>query len=497
MPGNLQYQFDYSNTGKTGRRKSIQKRILILGDFSGQNPDKPELASRKPYTVDIDTLDAVLRHIAPQLKLSLGDGNEDILIEFTELDDFHPDALYKRLTVFKTLRNMRSRLENPSTYPAAAEELKRGMGETSTEAAKSQPGQAANGNNDLLDRLLGGHSQIAEPRTSLDADKIQSLIQQIVAPHLNKGVDMGQQKQLLSAIDDSVNLLMRTILHHPQFQALEAAWRGIEWLIGNIEDSDEMKICLLDASLDELIDDVKASEGQTNNIAIYRLMTETSLAIPGGIPWSLVVGQYTFGGNAEGLSLLEILGAISAGCGGVFIANASPNLLGCQSIAANPNASDWQQPKADIAQAWKRLRQSQAAQYISLALPRFMLRQPYGKKSNPTEGFRFEEMPSIPVHESYLWGNPSLICAELIARAWLEGEDGEPGTLRETNSLPYHIYDDGSGQTIKPCAEVYLNEKTANAMLETGIIPILSVRNRDIAIVPRLVSIAETAIDIV
>jgi len=141
------------------------------------------------------------------------------------------------------------------------------------------------------------------------------------------------------------------------------------------------------------------------------------------------------------------------------------------------------------------LRKSPAARSIELALPRFMLRRPYGKKSNPVENFRFEEMPPRPAHETYLWGNPALICAEIISRGWLEGDD-EPGTLRDTGTLPFHIYDDGSGQAIKPCAEVYLNEKTANVILDAGIIPVLSVRNQDRAIVPRLMTIAEPATEI-
>ncbi len=494
MAGRLQFQFDFSKPGKTGLRETTRKRILILGDYSGQNPDKPKLNDRKPHKLDIDNLDAMLRRVAPQLNIKLDGSNEETLIEFRELDDFRPDALYKRLSVFKTLRDMRGRLENPSTYTAAAGELKlgRGVAPTVTVADEPQPVQTDTDAN-LFDRLLGGQSPATERKTSPQLDTVQTLIQRLVAPHLSKGVDLGQQKQFLSAIDDSINQIMRSILHLPQFQALEAAWRGVEWLVGNIEDNEDLQLYLLDASLDELIQDIKASGGQANKTAIYHLLTESSLAIPGGEPWSLVVGHYTFGEDAVTLSLLELLGAISAGCGGVFVAGASPKLLGCDSIDATPDASDWTEPKTGIAQAWQLLRKSQAAQYIGLAMPRFMLRLPYGKKSNPIDSFGFEEMPSRPNHESYLWGNPALICAELVARAWQEGDGGEPGTLRDTGPLPFHIYDDGSGQAIKPCAEVYLNEKTANAIFEAGIIPVLSVRNHDHAIVPRLISIDEAA----
>ena len=163
MAGKLQFQFDFSNADKAGWREGSRKRILIVGDYSAHKPDKPKLNDRKPQAVDIDDFDAVLRRISPQLRIFLGDSNEETLIEFLELDDFHPDALYKRLSVFKTLREMRGRLENPSTYAAAAEELKRGMTATPplTVADEPKPAQAATDDAKLFDRLLGGQAPTA------------------------------------------------------------------------------------------------------------------------------------------------------------------------------------------------------------------------------------------------------------------------------------------------------------------------------------------------
>jgi len=494
MAGRLQFQFDFTHTGNAQRREGSRNRILILGDYSGQNPDKTGLPSRTPKRVDVDDLDAVLKQIAPQLGITLDDGNEETLIEFNELEDFHPDALYKRLPVFKTLRDLRGRLENPSTYAAAAEELKRGGGVAPALADGFEPqaSQPTTDDANLLDRLLGNPVAPSEPKPIQQADPIQVLIRQLVEPHLLKSVDLSQQLQFLSAIDDAVNQVMRKILHHPRFQALEAAWRGIDWLVGNIEDSEELQVFLLDVSKQELAEDFKQSQGLGEKTALYRLLTESSLAVPGGEPWSLVVGLYAFGGDVDSLSLLALLGAVSARCGGYFLAGANTELLGCGSLALNPDASDWPVPPADLAHDWQALRKSPAARSIGLALPRFMLRRPYGKNSNPVENFRFEEMPPRPAHETYLWGNPALICAEIIAREWLEGDD-EPATVRDTGTLPFHIYDDGSGQAIKPCTEVYLNEKTAQVMLGSGIIPVLSMRNQDRAIVPRLMTIAEVA----
>lgn len=479
MAGKLQFQFDFG-AGKPKRRESLRQRLLLLGDFSGHRPDKPALSTRTPWPVDIDRFDSLLERLGPQLRL----GQEGAAVSFAALDDFHPDALYQRLPVFASLRNLRGRLENPASYAAAAAELKRGQ-------TGPAPGPVPDA--DLFSQLLGGPvSPPGQTAAQQRQDIAQSLIQRLVEPHLDKRVDIGEQRQLIAAVDDAIIQAMREVLHEPGFQALEAVWRGSHWLADRIEDSEDIQIYALDLSLGELAEDLAAAQGHVEQTATYRLLTDSSLAVAGGEPWSLVVGHYRFGDDADSLGLLEFLGVVSACCGGVFIAGASSKLLGCANLAATPDVSDWPTADAGLAQAWHELRRRPVARHIGLALPRFMLRWPYGKKSAPIERFPFEEMPPRPPHEAYLWGNPALPCAERIIRAWREGEAGQ-----EVPSLPYHIYDDGSGQAVKPCAEAYLNEKTAHALIDRGLMPVLSVRNQNHALVPRLQSIAEPATGIV
>lgn len=492
MVGRLQFQFDFAQSGQVRRRKAQSQRILVLADCSGQNPDKPDLIARQPLPVDVDRLDGLLARLAPQLRIALEDeGGGEHAIEFGKLDDFHPDALYRRLGVFQQMRELRGRLANPSTYAAAAETLKRGLlASPSVSSPKEDPAPPETGmdGGSLLDQLLGVPTHAKESRRKPPVDTVQNLIQRLVEPHLVGSVDLGQQKQFFSAVDAASTELMNRILHHPRFQALEATWRGIAWLAGNLEDGEGVAAYLLDVSYDELYQDLLEADGNLGNTATYRLLTESSLAVPGNEAWSLVVGDYPFGEDVDSLSLLAALGALSGQCGGSYIAGASPKLLGCASLAASPDASEWTRPAGDVGQAWQALRQSPVASSIGLALPRFMLRQPYGKKSDPLDSFDFEELPPRPAYGHYLWGNPAFACAALAARSWLD--DGCE-TANAIEGLPYHVYDDGSGLAIKPCAEVYLNEKSAYVILDAGIMPLMSVRNQNHVIIPRLQSIAK------
>lgn len=488
MAGKLLFEFDFPLSSPAARKPSRQQRILLLGDFSGQNPDKQGLSGRVPVTVDVDNCESLPARFGARLLLEL-EGIGEIPISLSRMEDFHPDALCQSLGVFRALRDQRGRLANPATYAAAAEELLLGTAPATRNAPAAPVETGGDGN--LFERLLGAPVVPVEsvPRSE---ELVQKLLRHWVGPHLHSGVDLEQQRQLLAAVDDAMTQIMRQILHHPQFQALEAAWKGVEWLVDRIDEGEAVSLNVLDVSLDELWQDWRQAEGRLEATALNRILTESSLAYPGGAAWDWVAGLYGLGETVESLDLLEFLAALAARCGGVFLAEASPKLLGCDALATVSDASDWEAPPEKLTQAWQTLRRSPLAPYAGLALPRFMLRRPYGKKSDPLEGFAFEEMPTRPPHEAYLWGNPALACVLLAVRHWIEGDE-EPESLRDLGSLPSHIYDDGSGQAVKPCAEVWLNERTALRIMDAGIMPVLSLRNQDHGLIPRLQSIAEPA----
>jgi type VI secretion system protein ImpC len=180
------------------------------------------------------------------------------------------------------------------------------------------------------------------------------------------------------------------------------------------------------------------------------------------------------------LSLASI-GAIAQQAGAPFIAAADEALVGCESFATTPDYEDWNHRVSEgVDNAWQMLRQSSVAAYIGLALPRFLLRLPYGKKSRPIESFTFEEMPEEPCHACYLWGNAAFIKVELLARNFKKrGWQMQPGEEYQTDSLPVHFYTE-DGETVgKPVAEILLTEKGGEIIAHQGLIPLWSVKNAD------------------
>jgi type VI secretion system ImpB/VipA family protein len=466
MAGRL--QFDLSLQPRPApRRGQGALRILIVGDFSGRPAaERTPLAQRSTQRVDVDSLDSVMRRLAPRVAQPAGD------IHFEGLDDFHPDALFARLPVFASLRQMRQRLMDPARFAQAAAEL--GSAPQASPAAGS-----ANAGGELLAGLLGGRpaAATASPGAS-PAAGLEALIRNIVSPHIVP--DQGsQQAALVTSVDSAIAAEMRRVLHAPCFQALEAAWRGVQWLIASLELDEALELHLFDVSQAELLADVVAAQGQLAQTGLYRALADRWRNLPGGQGWAVLCGLYSFGPSDADIGLLAALGLIAQQAGGPFLA------AGDTALALSDAAT---------LAGWQSLRGSEAAPWLGLAAPRVLLRLPYGKRSDPCSAFAFEEFPGAPEHDQFLWGPGSLAPTLLIGRAFTaKGWDFEPGDEREIGDLPaYHFVRDGESE-MQACAEDYLGEQAGQALLEAGLMPVLSHKHRNAVTVMRFQSVAVPA----
>jgi type VI secretion system protein ImpC len=274
--------------------------------------------------------------------------------------------------------------------------------------------------------------------------------------------------------------MMRIILHHPNYQALESAWRGLDFLVSRLETDARLKLYVLDLSKSELAADLNDAN-DLRTTGMYKLLVEQTLETAGGDPWAAVAGIYTFGRTLEDAELLGRMAKIAAAAGAPFLAAADSNLLGCDSLVQTPDPDDWRSTMNEYQQAaWQALRKLPEAAYLGLALPRFLLRLPYGADTDPLEQFEFEEMSEIPEHEDYLWGNPCFACICLLGQSFsADGWDLQIGAAGDIDNLPLHVYREAGEPCIKPCAEALLTERAAEIIMNAGFMPLLSFREQD------------------
>ena len=67
-----------------------------------------------------------------------------------------------------------------------------------------------------------------------------------------------KQDKLIATVDQAIGQTMRSILHHPDFQALESVWRGMEFLVRRLETGASLRIVMYDISAEEFAADLSA-----------------------------------------------------------------------------------------------------------------------------------------------------------------------------------------------------------------------------------------------
>jgi type VI secretion system protein ImpC len=429
-------------------------RILIAGDFSGRKNRgifEPRL-SRRPVEVDRDNFDAVLGEMRPELRLPSA-------VSFRELDDFEPDRLFDRVELFRTL--------GQSLAAAAA-------------GPESAAPPAPSGLENLLARTLAETELRETSRPKRALDDLSALVRDIVAPHLEPKPD-PRATELASRIGRANGACMRALLHHPDFQALEAAWRALHFLVRRLETGPTLKVYILDVTKEELTAELRDAAG-LRATGLYRIL------VGNPEPWAVWAGNFTFDGTIDDLVLLGYLGGIARAANAPFLAGASPRLGGCESFASSPLP----EPEPSQCAIWRELRSLPEASWLGLALPRFLLRLPYGAATRPIERFAFEEMAGGGSHEAYLWANPAFACLCLLGQAFeRSGWSLRPDASRDIGGLPAYVYREAGKMQMKPCAETLLAEAHAERMLESGLMPLLSLKGRDAIRLMRFQSLAD------
>jgi type VI secretion system protein ImpC len=282
-----------------------------------------------------------------------------------------------------------------------------------------------------------------------------------------------QQGQLVDCVDGAITKTMSALLHHEAFQSIEAAWRGLEFLVRRLETGTSLKIFLLDWSRQELAADLLGCDDLRRS-ALYKVVVEQTVETPGSDPWSLLVGNFDFGSREVDALELAQIAQIAAVAGAPFVAAAKGELVGCVAAEPTSDPDDWQSPHRS--EAWDALRQFAAASSVALLWPRFLLRLPYGRQTMPVDAFDFEETRDDWSHNSYLWGNPSFVVACVLGQAYSRsGWDMHPRDVPEVGDLPLHIHESEA----RPCSELLFSDRGLERVLSTGLTPLVAFRGQD------------------
>lgn len=363
----------------------------------------------------------------------------------------------------------------------SAEQQAAGQAATTTTAEES-----------LLDKIVGATKMTERP---IAKDLIGNLIAEVTKGTVT--FDRNVAKSITSgieAIDAALSKQLAAIMHHPDFQKLEGAWRGLHYLVQNSETSTMLKIKVLNVSKRELFKDVdRATEFDQSQI--FKKLYESEFGSPGGQPYGALIGDYEFTNHPEDVELLSKMSNVAAAAFCPFVTAASPALFGFNNWEELTKPRDLEKIFDTVEYTkWRSFRDSEDSRFVTLAMPRVLSRLPYGSGTKPIEDFNYEEVPldskgkpkPVP-HEHFAWMNAAYVLGTKMTNAfsqyqWCTAIRGAEGGGKVEN-LPAFIFRSDDGDLDLKCpTEIGITDRREAELSKVGFLPLCHYKNTDYSV---------------
>jgi type VI secretion system protein ImpC len=332
----------------------------------------------------------------------------------------------------------------------------------------------------LLDQI------VEQGRFGKDApakERGKDLIKQFVGEVLEGSISMGRDTEAMlnariAQLDHLISLQLNEVMHAPEFQKLEASWRGLKYLLSQTETSTMLKIKILNVNKKELLRDLQRAP-EFDQSALFKKVYEEEYGVFGGAPFGALLGDYEFSRSGQDIELLEKVSQVAAAAHAPFITAASAEMLNLETFATLDAPRDLGKIFDSTEYAkWKAFRQTEDSRYVALTVPRMLLREPYGKDTVPVEAFQYEEHVDGTEHDKYLWGNAAWALGARVTNAfalysWCACIRGvESGGLVE--GLPVHNFRTDSGDVAMKCpTEVPITDRREKELADLGFAPLV------------------------
>jgi type VI secretion system protein ImpC len=333
--------------------------------------------------------------------------------------------------------------------------------------------------------------QSFKPRNERAASEVESAVSTLVTTALAdttllKDDVLETLDAMIAALDKQLSDQVNEILHAPEFQQIESAWRGLNYLVMNSETDANLKISVMNVGKRELLNNLRLYPGaRWDQSPLFKQVYEQEFGTLGGQPIGSMVCDYEFTHEPTDVQLLRALSKIAATAHMPLFAAAGPTLMGMDSWTELMNPRDLSKlfDTPDYA-AWKSLRDAEDSRYVGLCMPRVLSRQPYGAKGDPIEEFDFEEATDGHAGTNYAWMSAAYAMAANVNRAFKEY--GWCTRIRgvesggEVINLPTHTFttDDG-GVDLKCPTEISITDRREAELAKSGLIPLIHRKNTD------------------
>lgn len=418
-------------------RPDLPFRILLVSDLTPQAPAPDDWAQGTyVHRVDKNRFAGFMQEMAPRLEIDVPNALDDtpktwtVPLQFSALDDFRPDRLARQIPALDQLMDVRALVEavGAGELDRAAfrerldalgidvdwsGEMYRMLTGEEAPAEPSPPAASSAEKDEAIDRLLGmvdggddaGATGAGGPSSNGDVGAsgfVDALMDAVSGEREDAGVEASAVKRLLAQLDAVIGRQVEQVVAHPAVRRLEAAWRGLKFLVDRLNFRKDVQLMVLPVGREAL------AEAMHHQVLLPEHDDEREEP-----PLSLILVDMAFGRGQRDVEQLADLAATGESLQTPIVAAAGDAFFGVERIsglAKLPALRPHLQGPEYV--AWKALRQEEDAQFLALALPAFLLRAPYGP-DRPAEPFEVEEAEG-------LWGSGALAVGVAAARSFTE-----------------------------------------------------------------------------
>lgn len=288
--------------------------------------------------------------------------------------------------------------------------------------------------------------------------------------------------QMIAELDRKISSQLDAVLHHEQFQALESAWRSLKFVVDRTDFRQNVRIEMISVSKQELLDDFDDAPEIVRS-GLYKHVYTAEFGQFGGQPFGAVVTNYAFGPGPQDIKLMQSMASVGSMSHAPVIGAAAPEMFGVDTFEEVANLKDlesiFQGPKYA---KWNGFRDSPDANYFGLAMPRFLLRLPYGLDSVPTKSFNYDEGVAGSTG-NYLWGSAAMAFATRLTDSfakfrWCPNIIG-PQSGGALENLPVHTFESLGQLQAKIPTEVLISDRREYELAEQGFIALTMRKGSD------------------
>ena len=312
---------------------------------------------------------------------------------------------------------------------------------------------------------------------------VSAFIAELLKPdNAQEPVKKALVDRMIAEIDAKLSKQIDEILHHPEFQALEAAWRGLRLLVDRTDFRENIRLEMINASKQDLLEDFEDSPEIVQS-GLYKHVYTAEYGQFGGQPVGALIANYYFDPSSPDVKTMQYIASVASMSHAPFIAAAGPKFFGLESFTGLPDLKDLKDHfEGPQFAKWQSFREQEDARYLGLTLPRFLLRNPYDPEDNPVKSFVYKENVTQN-HEHYLWGNTAFTFATRLTESfakfrWCPNIIG-PQSGGAVEDLPLHHFESMGEIETKIPTEVLVSDRREYELAEEGFIALTMRKGSD------------------